>query len=75
MGSMFNVDEFNQDSDYIIFDTCDPVELQHDYKTWIGGKDEVYLEQNGRVETIAWGKPCIWLSNDDPRNYEKWDWE
>ena len=52
MGSMFNVDAFDQNSDYIIFNTCDPVELQHDYRTWIGGKDEVYIKQNGRVKTI-----------------------
>jgi len=72
---MFNVDVFDQDSDYIIFDACDPVELKQTYKAWIGGKDEVYIEENGRVETIEWGKPCIWLSNDDPRNYQGWDWE
>ena len=47
MGSMFNEEELDETSDYIIFDNCDPEELEMDYRIWIGGKD-VYYGKEGR---------------------------
>ena len=74
MGLMFHEDELDEGSDYIIFDNCDPEELDTDYKIWIGGKDEYYgsKRSQGR-DRMKWGKPCIWLTNDDLRKCEKWD--
>jgi hypothetical protein len=74
MGSMFNEEELDETLDYIIFDNCDPEELETDYMIWIGGKD-VYYGNEGRRgrDGMKWGKPCIWLSNDDPRECNKWD--
>jgi hypothetical protein len=71
---MYSLDALDEESDYIIFDDCDPEHLRNQYKSWIGAQNEFNATDKYRAKrTVKWGKPCIWLSNTDPRDCEKWD--
>lgn len=38
------------------------------YKEWFGAQEYVTVKQLYRdPKLVKWGKPCIWLSNTDPR--------
>jgi hypothetical protein len=74
MGTMYNLDGLDEGSDFIIFDDCDPDHLRSQYKAWIGAQDVFHATDKYRAKrTVNWGKPCIWLSNSDPRNSPHWD--
>ena len=41
------------------------------YKSWLGQQTEFYCTDRYRKKKhIQWGKPCIWLMNEDPRSQE-----
>ena len=74
MGTMFNIDCLDEGSDYIVFDDCDPDHLHSHYKCWIGAQDQFSATDKYRAKRLVkWGKPCIWLSNSDPRDSYQWD--
>lgn len=38
------------------------------FKEWLGGQATVCVKRLYRdPKLVAWGKPSIWISNDDPR--------
>ena len=53
---MLHEDALDEASDYIIFDNCDPEDLDMDYKIWIGGKDEYHgSERSQGMDRMKWG--------------------
>ena len=74
MGTMYTIDCLDEGSDYIVFDDCDPDHLHSHYKCWIGAQDQFSATDKYRAKrSVKWGKPCIWLSNSDPRDSHQWD--
>jgi hypothetical protein len=72
---LFNIDDFDQNKDFIILDDVNP-DFFPNYKAWIGAQKNTTLTDKYRPKrSVQWGKPCIWLSNDDPSTYKTWDWE
>lgn len=56
--------------DYAIFDDVSwkDAALEHEgYKAWLGGQDEFdCTDKFQHKSTVIWGKPCIFLTNNDP---------
>ena len=78
MEAMYSLNKLDEETDYIIFDECNPEALWDQYKFWIGAENKFNaidedLDKYMTKRTIKWGKPCIWLSNTDPRECNKWD--
>jgi len=71
-GGLFCLDEFEEDVDYAIFDDMQGgLEFFHAYKFWLGHQKEFYATDKYRgKKLITWGKPAIWLANDDPRTHK-----
>ncbi|KAF8954337.1 hypothetical protein BDZ97DRAFT_1977654 [Flammula alnicola] len=64
--SIFNLDQFDEGAEYVIFDDYDPKNFTN-YKCWFGGQAEFNLtDKYTRKRTVKWGKPMIWLSNANP---------
>lgn len=63
----FNLDDFDQDASYIVFDDIEKGLKAFSYKCWLGGQNQFVLSDKYRKKkTIVWGKPCIYISNRDP---------
>lgn len=74
MGALFNLNEFSEASEYIIFDDVDPKQIYTTYKSWFGGQQSFSVTDKYRRKIVVqWGKPMIWLSNDNPLEIEGWD--
>lgn len=72
----FNLDKFDADAKYAIFDDIPFDFMKYQYKGWWGGQEEFECTDKYRKKiTISWGRPCIILMND--QEYEKacllWD--
>lgn len=69
-GGLFSLEEYEQDPDcsYAVFDDIQGgFKFFPAYKSWLGQQTEFYCTDRYRKKKhIAWGKPCIWLSNNDP---------
>lgn len=63
------MDEATDDVDYAIFDDIQGgIEFFHAYKFWLGHQEQFYVTDKYKgKKLIKWGKPSIWLSNNDPR--------
>ena len=75
MNTAFNMDELKDldTAEYIVFDDISPDSFPG-YKGWIGAQEEFTVTDKYRPKkTIRFGKPCIWLANDDPATYKTWD--
>lgn len=68
-GNMFNLDEFREDCDYVIFDDMQGgLEYFPGYKGWLGHQSHFTATDKYRGKrAVNWGKPAIWCSNSDPR--------
>lgn len=55
---------------YAIFDDIrGGMKFFHGFKEWLGGQAYVTVKCLYRdPKLIKWGKPSIWISNDDPRH-------
>jgi len=55
--------------DYAIFDDIQGgIKFFHGYKNWLGCQFNFQVKVLYRDPvTISWGKPSIWLANEDPR--------
>ncbi|KAJ2974197.1 hypothetical protein NUW54_g11928 [Trametes sanguinea] len=72
---LFNLDEFDESADYIVLDDIS-MQFFPSYKSWLGAQKEFnQTDKYRRKQLVRWGKPCIWLSNDDPRNAQGVDRE
>lgn len=71
-GGLFSLDEPIDDVRYAIFDDiAGGLKFFPSYKSWLGGQSEFYCTDKYRKKHhVTWGRPCIWLSNTDPRDDE-----
>lgn len=70
---LFNIADYDDECKYAIFDDIDCEYFPH-YKGWFGGQQQFTISgKYARHRTISWGRPIIWLSNNDPRYSSKWD--
>lgn len=70
-GGLFNLDEFNaHDCKYAIFDDISGgFGFFPSYKQWLGGQYEFTVSDKYKHKmSVRWGKPTIWLCNQDPRH-------
>jgi hypothetical protein len=68
MSNQFNAKELDVSSAYCVLDDID-IDFFPSYKSFMGGQKEfVITDKYVQKITVRWGKPCIWLSNEDPRN-------
>jgi len=63
------LDESIHDVSYAVFDDIQGgLEFFHAYKFWLGHQQQFYTTDKYRKkQLIHWGKPAIWLANNDPR--------
>lgn len=68
-GGLFSLDEPIDDVEYAVFDDMQGgLEFFHAYKFWLGCQSQFYATDKYKGKRlIHWGKPCIYLSNTDPR--------
>lgn len=67
----FNVDDMRADLDtakYAVFDDMQGgFKFFPSYKGWLGAQSQFTVTDKYRGKTtIRWGRPSIWLSNEDP---------
>lgn len=66
--TMLNLDDWDEDADYIVLDdfNSDINKFLPAWKCFFGGQKEFTLTDKYRgKKTVHWGKPMIWLSNED----------
>lgn len=58
------------DARYAVFDDLQGgIKFFHGFKNWLGAQKQFQIKGLYRdPELINWGKPCIWVSNTDPRD-------
>lgn len=58
------------DAEYAIFDDLQGgIKFFHSFKSWFGCQSEFAIKKLYHDPImLLWGKPSIWLSNDDPRD-------
>lgn len=68
-GGLFNLDQYNKDATYAVFDDlAGGMEFFHSYKQWLGGQKEFTVTDKYRKKQhINFGKFCVYCSNTDPR--------
>lgn len=68
-GGLFSLDEPIDNAEYAIFDDLQGgLGFFHAYKFWLGAQKEFYATDKYRhKKLIKWGRPSIYLSNNDPR--------
>lgn len=79
MCRMFNLEDFDSNVDYGIFDDIPIDFLKFNYKLWLGCQsDFVVSDKYKKKRTIVWGKPLIYLCNHDQYDIMKkelnFDW-
>lgn len=66
--NLLNLDDWDDSVDYIILDdfSSDILKYLPSWKCFFGGQKEFVLTDKYRgKKTVKWGKPMIWLSNED----------
>ena len=66
--NLLNLDDWDESADYIILDdfTSDILKYLPCWKCFFGSQKEFTLTDKYRgKKTVRWGKPMIWLSNED----------
>lgn len=68
----FNVDALDTNVQYAVFDDMEGRMKDFPYKKWLGAQHEFTITGKYKKEKrIIWGKPCIWLCNENPYLTEK----
>jgi hypothetical protein len=65
MSNMFSLDQWNDKADYLI---CDDISWKYfpSAKMLLGGQQVFTMsDKYARKRTVNWGKPCIYLMNND----------
>lgn len=64
------MDESLDDVEYAVFDDMQGgLEFFHSYKFWLGAQKQFYVTDKYKGKRLVeWGKPCIYVSNSDPRH-------
>lgn len=66
--NLLNLDDWDESADYIILDdfSSDILKYLPSWKCFFGGQKQFTLTDKYRgKKTVHWGKPMIWLSNED----------
>jgi hypothetical protein len=76
---LFNLDEFNVDGEYAVFDDMRKGFREFNYKGFLGGQHQFNAsDKYKKKRTIVFGKPSIFLCNDNPmlmnKGYVDVDW-
>ncbi|QGH72418.1 MAG: Rep protein [CRESS virus sp. ctpVY4] len=67
---MFNLDSWDIDAEYAVFDDWEDWTKFYLFKQFLGAQQEFDITDKYRRKTrVRWGKPCIVLSNDLPSFY------
>nr|WAE43014.1 MAG: replication associated protein [Cressdnaviricota sp.] len=70
----FNLDKWDPDAAYAIFDDWEDWSRFFQYKQWLGAQREFEATDKYRAKrTLIWGKPSIILSNEMPC-FKDWNW-
>lgn len=70
----FNLDEWNDDAEYCIFDDFEDWSRFFMYKQFLGAQEEFTISDKYKHKRcVKWGKPCIILSNSTP-NFQDGQW-
>lgn len=68
-GGLFSLDEPIDGVEYAVFDDFGGMKFLPAYKWWLGHQAEFYVTDKYKgKKLVQWGKPSIWLSNQDPRD-------
>ena len=70
----WDVTQVNADSKYGVIDDI-PSERFLYWKSFLGYQRQFTVTDKFYKKQIIWGKPVIWLSNDDPRKWKGVDYE
>lgn len=67
-GGLFSLDEDVSDVDYAVFDDMQGgIKFFHSYKFWLGAQSQFYATDKYKGKRlIDWGKPSIYISNNNP---------
>lgn len=64
----YNLDKYDETAEFAIFDDIPWDRFHYMAKQWLGAQKEFETtDKYRRKMTIVWGKPSIYVSNDDPR--------
>lgn len=64
---LMNLADWDDAAEYIIFDDFDAKSFSSSYKAWFGAQKQFTVtDKYMKKQTVTWGKPMIWLSNDNP---------
>jgi hypothetical protein len=73
MANQFNAKKLDETASHIVLDDID-IGFFPSYKSFLGGQKEFEVTDKYVSKlTVKWGKPCIWLSNDNPVFNQKVD--
>jgi hypothetical protein len=69
-GGLFSLDEFRDDMQYAVFDDMQGgLKFFPSYKFWLGHQMSFICTDKYRAKRrINWGKPAIYICNNDPRD-------
>jgi hypothetical protein len=63
----FNLDTFDNDCEYAVFDDISGGLKSIPYKQWLGGQLQFTTsDKYRRKKDIIWGRPSIYIANDNP---------
>lgn len=67
-GGLYSQDEpITEETQYAIFDDFGGLKYVPNYKFWLGHQGQFYATDKYKgKKLIKWGKPSIWLSNENP---------
>lgn len=58
-----------EDVKYAVMDDMN-IKFFPQYKNWLGAQKEFQVKRLYRdPEMVMWGRPCIWINNEDPRDH------
>lgn len=68
--SLFDLRTLDETADYMVLDDLvDGFKTLPEWKFWMGGQYEAIInDKYCKKKRVRWGKPCIFLANDDPRD-------
>lgn len=65
--NLFSVDAYRPDSTYAVFDDMAGGLRSIPFKCWLGGQTQFTVtDKYKKKQCIYWGKPSIYIANDDP---------
>jgi len=67
-GGLFSMDEDINEAEYAVFDDFGGLKFLPAYKFWLGHQKQFYVTDKYKGKKLVdWGKPSIWINNEDPR--------